>query len=502
MTRRAAVAAGCMATADAAADVLRAGGNAFDAAVAGVAAACVAEPVLCSLFGGGFLLAQPTDGDARIIDFFTQTPGRAAVEGCPLDFHATHADFGTATQEFHIGLAAAAVPGMIPGLFHIHRTLGRIPIADVLAPALSLARDGVALEPLQAQILAAVRPIFTATGATRDIYTDDGHTLLQSGARHTPSGLADFLDALIREGPRLVTDGEIAEGIAQLCRDGGLLTREDLSRYRVLERTPRRARYRGADIALNDLPSSGGPLIAVTLALLESGGAMAEIGSPDRVKRLIDALTRTGEIRRRSGFADSPSPETAAAMFDGIAPDAAVKTGGTTHLSIVDGDGALASISLSNGEGNGHIVPGTGQMLNNMLGEEDLNPAGFFKWQPDTRVTSMMTPCIAAMPDGMTLALGSGGSNRIRSAIVQTLSYLIDVDLSPRDAVAALRLHVERGEVGIETGLEGATSDRFPDARFWPDRNFFFGGVHIAGIGRDGPVAAGDPRRGGHAVLI
>jgi gamma-glutamyltranspeptidase/glutathione hydrolase len=500
MTKGAAVAAGCETTAEAAASVLRAGGNAFDAAIAGLATACIAEPVLCSLFGGGFLLARPAEGEARIVDFFTQTPGRAARGD--LDFHAARADFGTATQEFHIGRAAAAVPGMTAGLFHIHETLGRMPLRDALAPALAAARDGVVLGPLQAAILEAVRPIFTATEEARRIYCDDGGGLLGPGARHRPPGFADFLDALIREGPRLVHEGEVAARIADLCRDGGLVTAADLKAYSVATRPPRRARYRGAPLLLNDLPSSGGPLIEHTLSLLERGGPLPPPGRPERTRRLIDALARTGDARRRSGFADDPSPETAAALFEGPADDAALKTGGTTHISIVDGDGALASLSLSNGEGNGVIVPGTGLMLNNMLGEEDLNPLGFFKWRPNTRVTSMMTPCVIDLPGGREVALGSGGSNRIRSAIVRTLSCLIDDGLGLYDAVAAPRVHVEGGEISIEDAADGATTELFPEATFWPAGNFFFGGVHAAGTGPAGASAAGDPRRGGHAIVL
>lgn len=504
MAKGAAVAAGCEATAEAAARVLRDGGNAFDAAIAGIATACVAEPVLCSLFGGGFLLARPADRDAHIVDFFTQTPGRTASE--ELDFHAAQADFGTATQEFHIGRAAAAVPGMVAGLFHIHGTLGRLPLRESLAPAIEAARDGVILTPLQAAILEAVRPIFTATAEARAIYTDQDDALLRAGARNKPPGYADFLDALIHEGPRLVYEGDVARTIADLCRDGGLITREDMARYAVATHPPRQGRYRGASLMLNDLPSSGGPLIALTLALLERDGPLPAPGNPTRAARVIDALAKTGDARRRSGFANDPSPETAAALFDELevgatAPDA-LKTGGTTHISIVDGDGALASVSLSNGEGNGVIVPGTGLMLNNMLGEEDLNPHGFFKWAPNRRVTSMMTPCLIDLPDGSEIALGSGGSNRIRSAIVQTLSRVVD-DGAPLDiAVAAPRVHVEDGVTSIEEGCDGATPDLLPDATFWPTGNFFFGGVHAVGHFPDGPRAAGDPRRGGHAILL
>jgi gamma-glutamyltranspeptidase/glutathione hydrolase len=143
-------------------------------------------------------------------------------------------------------------------------------------------------------------------------------------------------------------------------------------------------------------------------------------------------------------------------------------------------------------------------MLNNMLGEEDLNPAGFFRWRPDTRVSSMMAPTLAERPDGTVMALGSGGSNRIRTALLQVLTGLIADGRAPEVAVTAPRLHVERGHLEIEAGWDADTvaalTAAFPSHRLWPDRSMFFGGVHITVRHADGAFeAVGDPRRGGAA---
>jgi gamma-glutamyltranspeptidase len=135
------VAAGHPATAAAAAAVLEAGGNAFDAALGALCAACVAEPVLASLGGGGFLLAWPAHGEAQVYDFFAQTPGRRR-DSAEVDFRPVMVNFGVAQQEFHIGLGAAAVPGVVKGLFAIHRDLCRLPLQVVIAPAVELARAG------------------------------------------------------------------------------------------------------------------------------------------------------------------------------------------------------------------------------------------------------------------------------------------------------------------------------------------------------------------------
>lgn len=502
-----AVAAGNQDTAAAAAALLKDGGNAFDAALAGMVAACVTEPVFCSFGGGGFLLAQPEGAAPQVVDFFTQTPGRR--DGTDLDFQEISADFGTATQVFHIGRASSAVPGLAAGLFHIHRRYGRAPMTDILAPGIAMARDGVALDPLHAHVIHVVRPIVTATEPARALFSGGDAPLIAAGDRHRVPELADFLDALDREGPALFYEGAVAEAIADLNRDGGLIRRADLARYRAEDRTPIEIEYRGCRIALNGPPSAGGSLIAYSLALLDGLSPMPPRGDPAFGRRIATVQALTGTARRDSGFADAPDPDTAARLHapDRIASDIlALKTGGTTHISVADRDGNVAALSLSNGEGNGHIVPGTGIMMNNMLGEEDLNPGGFFRWRPNTRVQSMMTPCLADLPDGSRAALGSGGSNRIRSAILQTLIGLIDCRESLADAVAAPRLHLENAHLSLEHGFDDDVLDAlrrdYPTMDIWPDRDFFFGGVHGVRLSADGISAAGDPRRGGTAVLV
>jgi gamma-glutamyltranspeptidase/glutathione hydrolase len=164
-------------------------------------------------------------------------------------------------------------------------------------------------------------------------------------------------------------------------------------------------------------------------------------------------------------------------------------------------------MSLSNGEGCGHVVPGTGIMLNNMLGEEDLNPGGFHSWPPGRRMTSMMSPSLMTLADGRLVALGSGGSNRIRTAVLQVMHNVIDHGMSLDEAVNAPRVHFERGLLNIEGGFSDATTDelmeRFPACHVWEDRNLFFGGVHAVSYhpasGFDG---AGDARRCGLTIAV
>ena len=513
-TPKGAVAAGHAETAAAAAEVLRDGGNAFDAALAALAAACVTEPVLCSLGGGGFLLALTSDGDSRVYDFFCQTPV-AELDADALDFRPVDVDFGTTTQEFHTGLGTVATPGVVAGMFAVHDDLGRLPMSAILAPAAHLARTGVPLVPLQADILRAVAPIFLASRSARSVYqnpqADD--EVMPAGTLLRMPGLADLLEELAREGPDVFYAGPVAQAIVKLIRDGGSLSADDLARFEVIRRRPLVCEFDGAQVLTNPAPSSGGPLIAFALALLKAETAC---NGADRLVELARAMALTNQARRDAGLAEDCTVAKAKrllsdaflATYRAEMEGRALKVGGTTHISVVDADGNAAALSVSNGEGCGHLLPGTDVMLNNMLGEEDINPQGFFNWRPDSRISSMMAPTLIDNRRGRRVALGSGGSNRIRSAVLQVIVNVLRRGLPLAAAIAAPRIHYERGLLNVEAGQDeralAALAGRFPEEKHWPDRNFFFGGVHAASFDpADGTFdGAGDPRRGGSAVVV
>ena len=175
----------------------------------------------------------------------------------------------------------------------------------------------------------------------------------------------------------------------------------------------------------------------------------------------------------------------------------------------MDGEGACASVTCSNGSCSGVVVPGTGMHLNNMLGEHDLNPLGFHRHQPGARVPSMMAPTVVMSADGgPEIALGSAGSNRIRSAIIQTIIGVIDHGLAAQEAVASPRIHVEGREVEAELGVAGEPLDRLEEGgwqvRRWTEQNLYFGGVQAVARNPDtgGLSGGGDPRRGGVAETV
>jgi len=502
-----AVAAGHELTTAAAQEILRDGGNAFDAVIAAHFAACVVEPVLASLGAGGYLLAEPAGQAARLYDFFTQTPGRKRVED--LDFYPISADFGPVSQEFHIGRASVAVPGSVRGMFDIHRDLGTLPMVRLLEPAIRYAREGVTVNPMQAYIFSVVSAIYLASpGATRVFGSPgaSGHTLRKGERLHQPE-LAATLEALALEGDRLFYEGDLATAIAAHCAEGGLLTPGDLAAYRVVQREPLRVGYRDAELLVNPPPSSGGILIGFALALL-ADQAPALPGTREGVGRLAAVMDATSRARlevARTGALDSLLDADLLDRYRREVRQRPFCSRGTTHLSVVDAAGNLASMTVSNGEGCGELVAGTGIMLNNVLGEEDLNPEGFFRWTPGTRMTSMMAPAILHTPGGRAV-LGSGGSNRLRTAILQVVLNLVDHGMSIEDAVAAPRIHVERGELNLEPGAlagDNAGLERvFGHIRQWPDHNLYFGGVHSVWLSGHNFHAAGDPRRGGSGLVV
>jgi gamma-glutamyltranspeptidase/glutathione hydrolase len=494
-------------------DILEAGGNAFDAALGALCTAAIAEPLLVSLGGGGFLLALPDGEKPRVYDFFCQTPARKRPEN-ELDFYPILADFGTAEQEFHIGTGSIAVPGVVAGLFTAHRELGRMPLRDIVAPAAVLAREGFRVDAFHHYVIRILKPIIEATAESLALFESPdrpGH-LLSEGEWLRNAAAAQSLEALVQEGADLFYRGEWAERLATDCREhGGHLTREDLAAYRVERREPVVFRYRNGKCAINPPPSPGGCLVAFALAVMSDWTSGDERwGSRDHGLNLLRGM-RAASVARHEYAMESGLDEAKMRLLLGEDTVRAWQQGlrlhslfsrGTTHISVADAQGNIASLTASNGEGSAYVLPGSGIMLNNMLGEEDLNPGGFHRWREGSRLISMMAPAVAELKDGTRFALGSGGSNRIRSAITQVLVNLLDFGMSLEQAVAAPRIHLERDMLSIEPGFPEDTLEALtgavPRHHLWPDKNLFFGGVHVVSATPDGRFdGAGDPRRGG-----
>lgn len=507
-----AVAAGSPLAARAGAEALAAGGTATDAVIAASLVAAVSECVLTGPGAGGFLLVRPPGGPATLLDFFVAVPGLGPTGRRldPSDLTPFTVPFGTAEQVFHIGAASVAVPGMLAGLDHAARRFGRLPLADLAAPAARLAREGTVVSAEAAFLHRILAGMLRHTPASAAQYTPSGRPTPAGGVLRFPE-LADTLERFGREGARTLYDGVIGEALVRhLEATGGLVTRDDLATYAVVEREPLEVTFRGVTVLTNPPPSSGGALIAAALGHLDAHPVPTD--ATGFYMGLAHAGAAANAMRGPSftaglsdeGFLERFWAALRAAEGDDAAPSR--KPTGTTHVSAMDAEGGMASLSSSNGSGSGVVVPGTGILLNNMLGESDLNPGGFGALPPGMRMTSMMAPTLLLRGDTPMAALGSAGSNRLRSAILTVVAGMVDSGAGPASAVRRPRVHHEGGGLDVEAGvpaaaIEALDTDGF-DLRLWTEENLYFGGVSAVAVTTGGLEAAGDPRRGGGAVGV
>lgn len=461
-------------------------------------------------------MAQTATGNRVLYDFFVQTP-RSKRNADETDFFPISADFGTVQQEFHIGLGSVATPGTVKGLFAVHRELGTLPMKVLAGPAIELARNGVTMNAFQAYIFDIVKAIYLKYPEASQIFGSRTrpNQLLQQGELLYLKQFADCLDVLSREGEAFFYQGEIAAAAAQMCAEhGGHLTGNDFTQYRLVKRKPLSIDYRNASVLTNPAPSSGGTLIAFALQLLQAIDLSRYIYGTAPYLDLLAQIQETTNKARVDAYLNAENHHPGEHVLD---PDnidiyrtrikpAVMCSRGTTHISVIDRRGNIASLTTSNGEGCGLFIPGTGIMLNNMLGEEDLNPRGFHQWPTDQRMTSMMAPSIVTLPDQQHIAIGSGGSNRLRTAILQVLVNLIDFKMPLDKAVIHPRIHHEAGLLNVEGGFPETEiiqlCKNYPDHRVWDSRNLFFGGTHSVSRSKDGFSGIGDPRRGGYVLEI
>jgi gamma-glutamyltranspeptidase / glutathione hydrolase len=501
------VAAGHPLTAQAGAQVLREGGNAVDAAVGAMLTSFAAEPLLTGLGAGGHMLVAGGEQEPTLLDFFVQAPSdpRAAAvpaadglaaaddDAAPIaELEPIDVSFGDAAQVFHIGPASCGAYGAPAGACEAARRWGTIPLAELAAPAARLARDGVALNHGQAYVAEILAELLTSTPECAALWAPDGH-VLREGEVLRNGELGDALELLGADGPDPFYRGDIALAVCEWLRvRGGWLSPADLAGYRAVARAPARIAYRDRVVLTNPPPSAGGTLLAYALALLDRAKA------PPTLRGVVEAMG-AAHVERTPEFLESLDDEGFLERF------LQKRLGATTHISVLDANGRACSVTCTNGEGSGVVVPGTGIHLNNVMGEEDLSPYGFHRHPPGRRMPSMMAPSVVMRDDDVELVLGSAGSNRIRSALLQTIVGAVDRDLDAREAVYAPRVHLEAGVLYAEPGIDSdelaaAGAELADEIVRFSELNLFFGGVQA--VRRRGRLldGAGDPRRGGVAV--
>lgn len=486
------IAAGHPLTARAGAEVLRAGGNAVDAAVGAMLTSFAAEPLLTGLGAGGYMLVAGGDQEPVLLDFFVQAPARRQDEGAA-ELEAVDVSFGDAVQVFHIGPASCGVYGTPAGVCAAVERWGTIPLARLAGPAARLAREGVTLNAGQAYVAEILADLLTSTPECAALWAPHGQVLREGELLRNPE-LGDALERLGADGAEPFYRGDVARAVcAWLKERGGSLSARELESYHAIEREPLSVGYRDRTVLTNPPPSAGGTLLAYSLALLDRGP------QPPPLEEVLAAMESAQAERRTSEFVEGLAQEGFLERF------LAAKLGSTTHISVLDSHGCACSVTCTNGEGSGVVVPGTGIHVNNVMGEEDLNPLGFHRHPAGRRMPSMMAPSVVLRDGEVELVLGSAGSNRIRSAILQTIVGVVDHGLDAREAVCAPRAHFEDGIVYHEPGID-MTEPRALD----PERevvrfhslNLFFGGVQAVHSAGGQLTGAGDPRRGGVAVSV
>ncbi len=525
--RNGAVASGHPAVSEAAIDVLRGGGNAVDAAVAAAFTSFHAEPLLTSPAGGGFAVAV-VDGEPLSVDFFATAPGLGGPktpwtppEG---SFFPVDVDFGKAVQEFHIGPGSIAVPSAANGLLTLQEQWGRLGRTEVLEPARQACLFGTRHNRIGVTSVHLLWPIVDSTDALRRTFVEATGEPLALGSTYRNPDLLRFMDACVERGALVFCEGEVAEAIvACMSEHDGPLSLADLAAYTVQMGAPVRGRCSDAELLLAAPPTVGGMWLAYAMALLE-GLEVPEPGSARDVQLLATVFAVTERALGEIVGAATPSRGHAWELLDSERvvwgrneverrlitgefgpPDALDNLhGSTTHVSVVDRWGNACSVTVSNGESSGLVVPGFGVFLNNFLGEADINPLGFHRFAPGVRLGSAMCPMLARTPDGAVMATGSGGSSRIRSALTQVTRNRIRHGMDLPQAVAADRVHVSR--TGLLLEAETTLRDvahRFPQATTFESQSMYFGGAHTVIRHADGLCeAVGDSRRTGCALAF
>jgi gamma-glutamyltranspeptidase/glutathione hydrolase len=472
------IASGNYQTSKAASDILEAGGNAYDAILAALFMSFVTEPLLSSPGGGGYLLAHPKNKKAKIFDFFAQTPFNKAQ--AKRDFYPICGDFGDAQQEFHIGLASAAIPGVPAGIFAIHQHYGSLPLIDIASAAIAMAKKGMIIDKLHAEVIQILAPILNHSKTAKALYSDSKGCILKEGDVKKNPQLAQFLTDLASNPRDWFYFGKPAENIrADMHEKHGLLRQEDFENYQVHIRDPLIETINNWKVITNAEPTTGGILITEQLK------HATQNTETETHQKFIQAMVHADKLKSQQGFQSSK---------------------GTSHMNVIDADGNVASLTISNGEGCGYIVPASGFMLNNFLGEEDINTQGFFNFPENTRMASMMSPTIIEQIGcNNKIALGTGGSNRIKTALFQVIWQIIGENKTLDQAVNHPRFHYEKGMIDVEKGINQSVIEQLKsnqqNINLWKSRSLYFGGINAVQQGKTN-LAVSDSRRNGTGLVI
>ncbi len=467
------VSAGTQSAAQAGLVAAQAGGNAIDALVAAVAASWVCEPGMTALGSAAIAVVGPAGERPILIDGLTAMPGLGGHVGDPPGGQRITMPYGLGVQT-GIGPGSVAVPGGLAALDVMHREWGALSWADVMSPAVKLARDGFPYPRVSATYLPiSGKIIYDLTEGSRAIWRRPDGTPFRIGDTTQLPDLAADLERIAIEGADVFYAGPLGEKIGQwIVEHGGACGPQDFAAYRASQREPIHCNEDGWDISTSD--TIGGAALVEMLGGFSAVPLQSHDESAQLVSVMDAALSRRDDTLRRSSSS-------------------------TTQICVVDEHGNACSMTTSTGYGSGVVVPGTGIMLNNMLGELELLPDGPGVLKPGERLPTNMTPMIATK-EGSVVALGAAGADRIAPSMAQTWRGIATRKEPAAVAINSPRFHVRTTDDGpvldYEPGFNPAGVD-MPCNQFEAP-HMYFGGVQAAMRTSDRMLdGGGDPRRGG-----
>jgi gamma-glutamyltranspeptidase/glutathione hydrolase len=518
------------------AEILRRNGNAVDAAVATHFALAVVNPEAGNIGGGGFMVVRLADGTTASLDFREAAP-LAATRDMFLD------SLGNVSDSLSIvGHKAAGVPGSVAGMWEAHKRFGSLPWAELVQPAIALA-EGIVVHERLAGSLRAYEGRLSRYPGTAKVFVPNGR-VPRTGERLVQADLAETFRRIAMEGMDGFYRGRTAELVeAEMRRGGGLITREDMARYRAVWRDPVRFQYRGHEVISMPPPSSGGVTMAEILNIIEGydvrgmgylspehvhlwteatrrayADRNAYLGDPDFVKMPTERMASDAYAAERRRGIDRARATPSAQVAPGLG--APPEGENTTHYSIVDGRGNAVAVTttINSLYGNLVTVEGAGFLLNNEMDDFTSKPGvpnqfGLVQGaansvQPGKRMLSAMTPTIVLNPQGKVLLVtGTPGGSTIITSIAQIVSNVVDFRMDVATATLAPRLHHQHLPDTLRyerNGLTDATAARLRAMGHGvAERGGFQGDVQSIIVLPNGYQSGiADPRRGGAAVGV
>jgi gamma-glutamyltranspeptidase/glutathione hydrolase len=513
-----------------AAEILKKGGNAVDAAVATAFTLAVTYPEAGNIGGGGFMTLY-VDGKPYFLDYREVAP-KAATRDMYLD------DKGEVVENLSlVGPRAAGVPGTVMGLWEAHQKFGKLPWSELLTPAIGYAKGGFTIAAKQYQYRDDVQSLFK--GATN---FNDYFGSMKVGQRFTQPELAQTLERIADKGVSEFYQGKTADLlVAQMQADNGLITKQDLADYTAVWRNPIAIAWRGNTVYTAPPPSSGGVALAQLLGIKEDRAAdfkgvahnsaryihlLAEIekrvfadradylGDPGFTKVPVDKLIDKTYLASRAAQVNP----TAISATDGVRPG--LESHQTTHFSIVDKDGNAVSntYTLNLDYGNGVVVKGAGFLLNNEMDDFSAKPgmANAFgvvggnanAIAPGKRMLSSMSPTLVTRDGKVTLVLGTPGGSRIFTSIFQVMNNLYDYDMPLEKAVGAQRVHhqlLPKDTIYFDSyaPLTGEVADELKAMGYvLEDQGWEMGDVQAIRVTGETLETASDPRGRGVGMVV